>query len=130
MSAMWIPIIGAITGLVIPLAAFMWSYIEGKEKRETILEIARTVDDPDKVNELLAMLEEKKSDPVDYRRGGMITLFVGAGIYMLGAMALGGFFKGIGALVGLIGMGVLVAGYLYPNTTAEINQAVEAFEER
>ena len=88
MSAMWIPIIGAITGLVIPLAAFMWSYIEGKEKRETILEIARTVDDPDKVNELLAMLEEKKSDPVDYRRGGVITLFVGAGIYMLGAMAL------------------------------------------
>ena len=42
----------------------------------------------------------------------MITLFVGAGIYMLGAMALGGFFKGIGALVGVIGMGGLVAGYL------------------
>ena len=123
-----IPIFGIMTGIIVPVAAFAWQYIEGKEKRETILEIAKHVDDPARLDDLLAMLDERKQEPVDYRRGGVITLFVGIGIYLLGAVSFGTFFSGIGLLVGAIGLGVLIAGYLYPNTSDEINTAVERFE--
>ena len=123
-----IPIFGIMTGIIVPVAAFAWQYIEGKEKRETILEIAKHVDDPARLDDLLAMLDERKQEPVDYRRGGVITLFVGIGIYLLGAVSFGNFFSGIGLLVGAIGIGVLIAGYLYPNTSDEINTAVERFE--
>ena len=125
-----IPIFGMMIGLVIPLAAFFWQYIEGKERRATSLEISKTIDDPDRLDELLSMLDEKKSDPTDYRRGGVITLFVGIGIYVFGAFAMGGFFEGVGMLVGLIGLGIVITGYLYPPTSDELHQAVEEFEKR
>ena len=125
-----IPIFGMLIGVIIPLAAFFWQYIEGKERRATILEISKTIDDPDRLDELMSMLDEQKSEPTDYRRGGMITLFVGIGIYALGAFAMGRLFEGAGMLVGLIGLGILVAGYLYPPTSSELNQAVEDFEKR
>ena len=125
-----IPIVGMLTGIIIPLSVFFWQYQEGKERRETILEISRTIDDPDKRDDLLKMLDEKKEEPTDYRRGGLITLFVGLGICALGFYAFGNFFKAAGALVGCIGFGITAAGYLYPPSSNEINQAVEDFEER
>ena len=125
-----IPIFGMMIGLVIPLAAFFWQYIEAKERRATTLEISKTIDDPDRLDELLSMLDEKKSEPTDYRRGGVITFFVGIGIYAFGAFAMGGFFEGVGMLVGLIGLGIVIAGYLYAPTSNELNQAIEEFEKR
>ena len=125
-----IPIFGMMIGLVIPLAAFFWQYIEGKERRATILEISKTIDDPDRLDELMSMLDEKKSEPTDIRRGGVITLFVGIGITALGKVAMGSLFAGVGLLVGLIGLGIIIAGYLYPPTSNELNQAVEEFEKR
>jgi hypothetical protein len=125
-----IPIFGMLTGIVIPLAAFFWQYLEGKERRATILEISKTIDDPDRLDELMSILDEKKSEPTDIRRGGVITLFVGIGIAALGKVAMGSFFAGVGLLVGLIGLGIIIAGYLYPPTSNELNQAVEEFEKR
>ena len=125
-----IPVLGMLTGIAIPLAVFFWQYLEGKERRATILEISKTIDDPDRLDELLSMLDEKKSEPTDSRRSGVITLFVGMGIYALGAFTLGSLFKGVGMLVGLIGLGIVIAGYLYPPTSNELNQAVEEFEKR
>ena len=125
-----IPVLGMLTGIAIPLAVFFWQYLEGKERRATILEISKSIDDPDRLDELLSMLDEKKSEPTDSRRGGVVTLFVGMGIYALGAFTLGSLFKGVGMLVGLIGLGIVIAGYLYPPTSNEINQAVEDFEKR
>jgi hypothetical protein len=125
-----IPIVGMLTGIAIPLAAFFWQYLEGKERRATILEISKTIDDPDRLDELMSMLDEKKSEPTDIRRGGVITLFVGIGIAALGKVAMGSFFAGVGLLVGLIGLGLIIAGYLYPPTSNELNQAVEEFEKR
>ena len=43
---------------------------------------------------------------------------------------MGSFFKGVGLLVGFIGIGTMLAGYIYPNTSEEITKAVEDFEER
>ena len=38
-----IPALGMATGIIIPLAAFYWQYLEGKEKRETAVEISKSL---------------------------------------------------------------------------------------
>mgnify|MGYP001602064352 CR=1 FL=1 len=124
-----IPLIGVLTGIIVPVSVFIWLYKDEKNKRAAVIEIAKNLDDPTKVEELVAIFDERKKEPIDYRRGGVITLFVGLGIYLLGVNSLGGLFEGIGWLVGAIGLGVLIAGYLYPNTSAELTDAVEKFEE-
>lgn len=125
-----IPILGIMAGIVIPLGVFVWLYFEGKGKRQTILEISKHLNDPDKLEELLKIFEERKKEPLDYRRNGVITIFVGIGIYILGILALGNIVEGIGALVCLVGVGTLIAGYLYPNTGKELTDAVEEFEKK
>ena len=124
-----IPILGILTGIIIPVSVFIWLYHEGKGKRETVLEIAKIMDDPSKVEELLGILDERKKEPIDYRRSGVITIFVGIGLYLLGFAVLGAVLEGVGFLVGTIGVGTMIAGYLYPNTSAELTNAVEKFEE-
>ena len=49
-----------------------------KEKREAVVEIAKHLDDPSKLEELLTIFDERKKEPIDYRRSGVITIFVGA----------------------------------------------------
>lgn len=123
-----ISIFGMLTGIIIPVAVFIWQYKDAKGKRETVLEISKNLDDPSKVEELLNIFEERKKEPIDYRRNGVITIFVGIGLYFLGYYALGNILKGAGALVGLIGIGTMIAGYLYPNTGKELTDAVEKYE--
>ena len=123
-----IPIFGMLTGIIIPVAVFIWQYKDAKGKRETVLEISKNLDNPSKVEELLNIFEERKKEPIDYRRNGVITIFVGVGLYFLGYYALGSILKGVGALVGLIGIGTMIAGYLYPNTGKELTDAVEKYE--
>jgi hypothetical protein len=125
-----IPIFGILTGMVVPVAVFIWLYYEGKGKRETILEISKQLDDPSKLQELLRIFDERRKEPIDYRRNGVITIFVGIGLYLLGYLALGSILKGVGALVGVIGIGTMIAGYLYPNTGKELTNAVEEFEKK
>ena len=125
-----IPILGILSGSVIPVAVFIWLYYEGKGKRETILEISKQLDDPSKLQELLRIFDERRKEPIDYRRNGVITIFVGIGLYLLGYLALGSILKGVGALVGVIGIGTMIAGYLYPNTGKELTNAVEEFEKK
>ena len=125
-----IPILGMLTGIIIPLSVFIWLYYENKGKRETVLEISKNLNDPVKLEELLKIFEERKKEPLDYRRNGVITTFVGIGLYLLGFLAFGKVFEGIGALVSLIGVGTIIAGYLYPNTGKELTDAVEEFEKK
>jgi len=122
-----IPLAGISVGIIVPLAVFYWLYHETKHKNETILEISKNLDDPIKLERLLSIFDERKKEPVDYRRGGLITIFVGLGIYFLG---FGSFFEGVGLLVGFIGIGTMAASYIYPNTSEEITKAVEDFEEK
>ena len=125
-----IPILGISAGLIIPLAVFIWLYYEEKGKRAAVIEIAKHVSDSSEVEKLLAIFDERKKQPIDYRRGGVIAIFVGIGIFLLGLVALGPLFKGVGLLVCAIGVGTMIAGYLYPNTSEELTNAVEEFEEK
>jgi amino acid transporter len=123
-----VPLVGISTGIIIPVSVFIWLYYDAKGKRDAVVEIAKHMDDPKKTEQLLTLFDERKKEPIDYRRGGVITIFVGIGLYLLGATALGALLEGVGLLVGVIGVGTLIAGYLYPNTSQEITNAVERFE--
>ena len=81
-----IPLFGMLIGVIIPVSVFYWQYKEGKEKNKTIIEISKNIDDSSKLEELLAIFDERKKEPIDYRRNGVITIFVGIGLYLLGIL--------------------------------------------
>ena len=125
-----VPVLGIMSGIIIPVSVFIWLYFESKDKNKTILEISKNIDDPAKMQDLISMLDERKKEPIDYRRTGVVTLFTGVGLFLFGVFFLGEILMGVGALVTAIGIGQIIAGYLYPNTSEEINQAVDAFEKK
>ncbi len=55
-----IPVLSVLTGLVVPIAVFIWLYHEKKGKREAVIEIANHLDDPAKVERLLGLFDERK----------------------------------------------------------------------
>ena len=125
-----IPIFGMLTGIIIPLSVFLWLYHDAKNKRATVLEISKNIQDKEKLDELLKIFDERKKEPIDYRRNGIITLFTGVGLFLFGVFFLGNIMQAVGALVSLVGLGTMIAGYLYPNTSQELTNAVEEFEKK
>ena len=113
-----------------PVSLFTLLYFERKDKNKTILEISKNIDNSSKVEDLIGMLDDRKKEPIDYRRTGVVTLFSGVGLFLFGVFFLGSVLKGVGALVAAIGSGQIIAGYLYPNTSEELTNAVEVFEKK
>tara|TARA_B110000483_G_scaffold7182_1_gene8485 strand:- start:537 stop:932 length:396 start_codon:yes stop_codon:yes gene_type:complete len=99
-----------------------------KNKYDAMIEISKSITDPSHIRDLLEDFQEPKKQPIDYRRGGVITLFVGIGLFLFGVYFID-ILKGVGLLVAAIGVGSIIAGYLYPNDSVEITKAVEKFEE-
>ena len=130
MEGLIVPVLGMMTGIIVPISVFVWLYLESKDKNKTILEISKNIDDPSKVEDLIGMLDDRKKEPIDYRRTGVVTLFTGVGLFLFGVFFLGSVLKGVGALVASIGLGQIIAGYLYPNTSEELTSAVEDFEKK
>ena len=101
-----------------------------KDKYSAMVEISKNLEDPSDIEDLLENFKEKKK-PTDYRRNGVIVFFVGLGLFLFGSLSNGiDILRGVGLLVGTIGVGSFVAGYIYPNAGSEIDKAVEKFEER
>ena len=125
-----VPVLGILVGVIIPVSVFIWLYLENKDKNKTILEISKNISDPSKIADMIDMLDERKKEPIDFRRTGVVTLFTGVGLFLFGVLFLGPVLKGVGALVASIGLGQIIAGYLYPNTSEELTSAVEDFEKK
>ena len=125
-----IPILGILIAIIIPVSVFIWLYLESKDRNKTILEISKNIEDPSNIEGMIELLDERKKEPIDFRRTGVITLFTGLGLFLLGVFFLGSLLKGVGALVASIGIGQLIAGYLYPNSSEELTNAVEDFEKK
>ena len=89
-----IPVLGISAGIIIPIAVFIWQYYDEKGKRSAVIEIAQHLGDSSRVDELLHLFDERKKAPIDYRRGGVITIFVGIGIFLLGFVAMGSLVQG------------------------------------
>ena len=124
-----IPLAGILFPVAIVFVVFVFITKIEKNKYDSIVEISKKIDDPSVIQEILTALDDKKK-PIDYRRGGVITLFVGFGIFLLGISFANidneaqAFISGAGLLVAAIGVGSIIAGYLYPNESAEISKAV------
>ena len=128
-------IMGVLTGWVAILmpvlliwVIFYYSTKNDKEKYAAMVEIAKNLENPSDVEDLLENFKEKKR-PIDYRRTGVITIFIGLGLFLFGLVKIA-ILKGVGLLVICIGLGSLIAGYIYPNNSEEIDKAVEKFEKR
>ena len=130
-----IPLTAIILGTLLPVLiiwiVFVYESRNKKNKYDTIIEVSKNITDPEEIRDLIESLKDnQKKSPTDLRRSGVITIFIGAGLFMLGWIAIGEILKGVGALVGLIGVGQMVAGYIYPNQSEEINKAVEEYEKK
>ena len=125
-----VPVLGILVAVIIPVSVFIWLYLENKDKNKTILEISKNINDPSKIPDMIDMLDERKKEPIDFRRTGVVALFTGVGLFLFGVFFLGSVLKGVGALVASIGLGQIIAGYLYPNTSEELTSAVEDFEKK
>ena len=130
-----IPLTAIILGTLLPALivwiVFVYESRNKKNKYDTIIEVSKNITDPEEIRDLIESLKDnQKKSPTDLRRSGVITIFIGAGLFMLGWIAIGEILKGVGALVGLIGVGQMVAGYIYPNQSEEINKAVEEYEKK
>ena len=128
-------IMGVLTGwiaILMPVlliwVIFYYSTKNDKEKYATMVEIAKNLENPSDVEDLLENFKEKKR-PTDYRRTGVITIFIGLGLFLFGLVNIA-ILKGVGLLVICIGFGSLIAGYIYPNNSEEIDKAVEKFEKK
>lgn len=97
-----------------------------KNRNETLLNIAKTINDPEQVREIVDQLNQKKK-PTDLRKSGVILIFIGIGLAGFGVLSIP-ILKSVGFLVSSLGIGFLVAGYIYPNESEEITKAVESFE--
>ena len=126
-----IPLTAILLPVLIVWIVFVYESRNKKFKYDTIIEVSKNITDPEEIRELIDSLKDnQKKSPTDLRRSGVITIFIGAGLFMLGWIAIGEILKGVGALVGLIGVGQMVAGYIYPNQSEEINKAVEEYEKK
>ena len=108
---------------------FYYSTKMDKDKYAAMVEISKNLEDPSDIEDLLENFKEKKK-PIDYRRNGVIVLFVGLGLVLFGTMSDIDVLQGVGLLVATIGIGLFIAGYIYPNAGSEIDKAVEKFEEK
>ena len=130
LMAMGTAYVAILMPVLLVLVIFFFNAKMQKDKYDTMIEISKNIQDPSEIKDLLEDLKEEKKKPIDYRRSGVITLFVGLGLFLFGAVSSIDILKGVGLLVAAIGVGSIFAGYLYPNESAEITKAVEDFEKK
>ena len=125
-----IPIISILMPVFIVLIVYIYESRNKIKKYDAIIEVSKNINDGEEIQELLESLKEKKSS-TDLRRTGLITIFTGIGLSLLGYYGLGiDAVFGAGLLVAFIGIGQMIAGYIYPNQPDEINKAVESYEKK
>ena len=127
--ALGIGYLAVLMPVLILLVIFVYDSRNKKNRYDTLITISKNINDPDDIKEILESLVQRKS-PTDYRRSGVITIGVGVGLFLFGKSLGSDVIPGVGLLVLAIGVGQMIAGYLYPIESEEINKAVEEFEKK
>ena len=128
--ALLIPILGILLPVLIILIVFVNESKQKKYKYDALIEVSKNVKDSEEISNLLKSFKENKSNK-DLRRTGLVTLFTGIGLAALGKFGLSlDILFGIGLLVMFIGLGQMIAGYVYPNQPDEITDVVESYEKK
>lgn len=125
-----IPLTAILFPVFIVFIALYYSSRDKKNKYDAMIEISKNIKDGEEIRDLLESLKNKKSS-TDLRLNGVVTIFVGIGLFLFGKFGLGNsVVYGAGLLVSFIGIGQIIAGYVYPNQSEEINRTVENFEKK
>ena len=128
--ALLIPILGILLPVLIILIVFVYESKQKKYKYNALIEVSKNVKDSEEISNLLKSFKENKSNK-DLRRTGLVTLFTGVGLAALGEFGLRlDILFGVGLLVMFIGIGQMIAGYVYPNQPDEITDVVENYEKK
>jgi hypothetical protein len=128
--ALGIGYVAVLLPVFILLVIFVYDAKNKKNRYDTLITISKNINNPEDIKEILESLVERKS-PTDYRRSGVITIGVGVGLFLFDKIGLDtDVISGVGLLVLAIGVGQIIAGYLYPIESEEINKAVEEFEKK
>jgi len=125
-----IPILAVLLPAIIVWIVFVYNTRNNKNKYDAIVAASQNINNPEDIKELLVGLKDRKSS-LDLRRSGVVTIFAGIGLFFFGYFGLQErVVYGSGLLVAFIGIGQMIAGYIYPNQSEEINKAVENFEKK
>ena len=127
-----IPIFAILLPAFIVLIVFVYNSKQEKYKYDALIEVSKNVKESEEVSDLLKSFskEEKKSN-TDLRKTGLVTIFTGIGLSALDYFGLGtDVLFGVGLLVMFIGVGQMIAGYVYPNQPDEITNVVESYEKK
>ena len=128
--ALLISILGILLPVLIILIVFVNESKQKKYKYDALIEVSKNVKDSEEISNLLKSFKENKSNK-DLRRTGLVTLFTGIGLAALGKFGLSlDILFGVGLLVMFIGIGQMIAGYVYPNQPDEITDVVESYEKK
>jgi hypothetical protein len=126
-----IPIFGILLPVLIIFIVFFYESKNKKNKYNALIEVSKNMKDSDEVKDLLNSFRQGKKSNTDYRKTGLVTIFTGVGLAAFDYYGLKiDIVFGIGLLVMFIGVGQMIAGYVYPNQADEINNAVESFEKK
>lgn len=124
-----IPIFGILLPVLIIFVVFFYESKNKKNKYNALIEVSKNMKDSDEVKDLLNSFRQGKKSNTDYRKTGLVTIFTGVGLAAFDYYGLKtDIVFGVGLLVMFIGVGQMIAGYVYPNQPDEINSAVENFE--
>tara|TARA_B100001769_G_scaffold216172_1_gene175827 strand:- start:2499 stop:2927 length:429 start_codon:yes stop_codon:yes gene_type:complete len=126
-----IPIFGILLPVLIILIVFYYESKNKKYKYDALIEATKNIKDTEDVKVLLDSFKKGKKSNTDYRKTGLVTIFTGVGLAAFDYYGLKtNIVFGVGLLVMFIGVGQIIAGYVYPNQPDEINNAVENFEKK
>ena len=126
-----IPILGILLPVLIIFVVFFYESKNKKNKYNALIEVSKNMKDSDEVKDLLNSFRQRKKSNTDYRKTGLVTIFTGVGLAAFDYYGLKtDIVFGVGLLVMFIGVGQMIAGYVYPNQADEINNAVESFEKK
>ena len=126
-----IPIFGILLPVLIIFVVFFYESKNKKNKYNALIEVSKNMKDSDEVKDLLNSFRQGKKSNTDYRKTGLVTIFTGVGLAAFDYYGLKtDIVFGVGLLVMFIGVGQMIAGYVYPNQADEINNAVERFEKK
>ena len=126
-----IPIFVVLMPVFIVLIVFVYNSKQEKYKYDALIEVSKNVKESEEVSDLLKSFREEKKSNTDLRKTGLVTIFTGIGLSLLGYYGLGtDVVFGAGLLVAFIGIGQMIAGYVYPNQPDEITDTVESYEKK
>ena len=125
------PIFGILLPVLIIFVVLFYESKNKKNKYNALIEVSKNLKDSDEVKDLLNSFRQGKKSNTDYRKTGLVTIFTGVGLAAFDYYGLKtDIVFGVGLLVMFIGVGQMIAGYVYPNQADEINNAVENFEKK